>query len=234
MADLLTAVSRYILMFYSIFVIKFVFLLVSLFFHGCRISRRPLERAELNNTTVRQIFDILILMQCMKKSLQDDDVWTHPQKKLKFFYLCIYVAHSVFSKWGKLCIMIFRNQYRIRYIAKNNFNVFSFFFEIFISTQFSPEVILYLKKFLKNKPQFFFILFNVAKTSTNCALLRSLQHSGKQPLIARLHFLAVGVIIVLVLHTMLSENCFECGYYYYQGTTVVKFLKCSIMIFFFG
>ena len=120
-------ISRYILMFYSIFFIKFVFLLVSLFFHGCRISRRPLERAELNNTTVRQIFDILILMQCMKKSLQDDDVWTHPQKKLKFFYLCIYVAHSVFSKWGKLCIMIFRNQYRIRYIAKNNFNVFSFF-----------------------------------------------------------------------------------------------------------
>ena len=141
MADLLTAVSRYILMFYSIFFIKFVFLLVSLSLLSWvpNFQTTSRERAELNNTTVRQIFDILILMQCMKKSLQDDDVWTHPQKKLKFFYLCIYVAHSVFSKWGKLCIMIFRNQYRIRYIAKNNFNVFSFFLK-------SSSVLSFLQK----------------------------------------------------------------------------------------
>ena len=104
MADLLTAVSRYILMFYSIFFIKFVFLLVSLFFHGCRISRRPLERAELNNTTVRQIFDILILMQCMKKSLllQDDDVWTHPQKKIEILLLVYKCSSQCVFKMRKI------------------------------------------------------------------------------------------------------------------------------------
>ena len=123
----------------------------------------------------------------------------HIHKKIEILLLVYKCSSQCVFKMGKIVHYDIRNQYRIRYIAKNNFNVFFFFFKIFFSAQFSPELILYLKKFLKNKPQFFFILFNVAKTSTNCALLRSLQHSGKQPLIARLHFLAVGVIIVLVL-----------------------------------